>query len=74
MHVCEDKLISGGDDSIIRIWDTNSWRCERLLRGHENEIWAIRGLGSLVVTGSVDGTLRVWRKTEQLGMHFILID
>lgn len=35
MDVCDDKLVSGGDDAIIRIWNTNNWTCERLLRGHQ---------------------------------------
>lgn len=34
LQVYQDKLISGGDDAIIRIWNTNSWTCESLLKGH----------------------------------------
>ena len=25
LEVFEDKLFSGGDDSIVRIWNTNNW-------------------------------------------------
>ena len=32
LEVVDDKLISGGDDSVIRVWNTNSWSCERIIR------------------------------------------
>ena len=25
LEVYEEKLFSGGDDSIVRIWNTNNW-------------------------------------------------
>jgi len=56
------RLVSGSDDAAIKIWNTSSWTCERVLRAHQDEIWAMRctSEGSLV-TGSVDGTIRSWR-------------
>ena len=35
LEVTGDKLISGGDDSVIRIWNTNNWTCEQILRAHQ---------------------------------------
>lgn len=35
LDVFEDTLISGCDDSVIRVWNTNSWTCEKLLRAHK---------------------------------------
>eukprot|EP01038_Epipyxis_sp_PR26KG_P015624 gene15624-21117_t len=63
MEVCDDKLISGGDDFVIRIWNTNNWTCERVLIAHQDEVWTIKmNCDGSLVTGSVDGTIRVWRR------------
>ena len=35
LEVTGEKLISGGDDSMIRIWNTNNWTCEQILRAHQ---------------------------------------
>jgi WD40 repeat protein len=35
LEVTGVKLISGGDDSMIRIWNTNNWTCEQILRAHQ---------------------------------------
>jgi WD40 repeat protein len=35
LEVSGDKLISGGDDSVVRVWNTNNWTCEQLLRAHQ---------------------------------------
>jgi WD40 repeat protein len=32
--VHDDKLISGSYDSTIKVWNTNTWVCERTLEGH----------------------------------------
>lgn len=42
MAVFEDTLISGGDDSLVRVWDTNNWSYGQILRAHKDEVWSIR--------------------------------
>ena len=41
LEVCGEKLISGGDDSVIRIWNTNNWTCEQILRAHQVKLFAV---------------------------------
>ena len=47
LEVCGEKLISGGDDSVIRIWNTNNWTCEQILRAHQVKSFAVRASDSV---------------------------
>jgi WD40 repeat protein len=38
LEVLGDKLISGSDDFLVRVWSTSSWICEAVLRGHQVNI------------------------------------
>ena len=61
LEVSDEKLISGGDDNIIRVWNTNSWTCERVIRAHDEEVWSLLMTpGGQLISGSVDATIRVW--------------
>jgi WD40 repeat protein len=60
------RLVSGSDDATIKIWNTSSWTCEKIIKVHQDEIWAMRGIGEdRLVSGSVDGTLRCWKYTSR---------
>eukprot|EP01035_Chromulina_nebulosa_P019810 gene19810-25754_t len=62
LEVWNHYLFSGGDDNIVRVWNTYDWSCVHLLRAHGDEVWALRVLSDgQLVTGSVDGTIRVWK-------------
>jgi WD40 repeat protein len=37
--VHSDKLISGLDNNMIKVWDTNTWACERTLEGHQDIVY-----------------------------------
>lgn len=52
LEAFDDKLISGCDDSTVRIWNTNTWICEQILRGHQDEVWSIKLLGKSILTGT----------------------
>jgi WD40 repeat protein len=56
------RIISGGEDNAIRIWDLDSFTEVACLQGHTNEINAICVFAdeSKAVSAALDGTLRVW--------------
>ncbi len=57
----DGRIVTGGGDGIVRIWDTNGQEEMRLI-GHTepvNDI-AVNDDGSLILTGSLDNTARVW--------------
>ncbi|KNC49676.1 WD repeat domain 3 [Thecamonas trahens ATCC 50062] len=60
-------LFSVGKDGLIKYWDADTYDCIQILRGHHAEVWtlALSRLGDVLVTGSHDKSLRVWRRTEE---------
>lgn len=55
-------LVSGGDDKVIRVWDTKKWRQAGMLDGHTGTITDLAFCpgGKWVVSASTDKTVRVW--------------
>jgi WD40 repeat protein/tRNA A-37 threonylcarbamoyl transferase component Bud32 len=55
-------LASGGDDSLVHLWDVEHGTHVRTLAGHTNRIEALGWTpdGELLVSASVDGTLGLW--------------
>jgi len=56
------RLASGSADKLVRIWDTNSGLCERVLRGHTSKIWCVTSdrKGSRVLSGGGNGDVIIW--------------
>ncbi len=56
------KLIGGGVDGSLRVWDSASGALEKSLLGHIGEVWgvAVRGDNHLIASGGFDGTVRLW--------------
>ncbi|OTB09416.1 hypothetical protein M426DRAFT_79156 [Hypoxylon sp. CI-4A] len=56
----EDKIITGSDDMLIHVYDTNTGKLRRRLEGHEGGVWALQYEGNVLVSGSTDRSVRVW--------------
>eukprot|EP00742_Colponemidia_sp_Colp-10_P005419 GILJ01005791.1.p1 GENE.GILJ01005791.1~~GILJ01005791.1.p1 ORF type:complete len:646 (-),score=96.73 GILJ01005791.1:200-2086(-) len=59
----EGKCIaSGSSDNTIRIWNTESGSCVRVLEGHTSRIWDITSSrsGDCIASASGDSTVKVW--------------
>jgi WD40 repeat protein len=56
-------LATGGTDNHILIWDLNTRLVTRRLEGHTGTVAALAcdASGRLLVSGSYDTTLRVWK-------------
>ena len=58
-----DKVVSGGDDGVLRIYSLSSGNRVRTIAGHGDAIRSVLasvGSPDVVVTGSYDHTIRVW--------------
>jgi len=67
----EQKLLTGGDDGLIKLFDyaTETCLCKCEHGGGEGPnseylgpaaVWSVRALGHVVITGSTNGSLRMW--------------
>ena len=57
-----NRLITGSENNIAKIWDIKTGTCKQILSGHADSIWSvcITSDGSKVVTGSGDKTAKIW--------------
>jgi small GTP-binding protein len=56
------RLLTGGSDGSVRLWDAETGRCLQVLKGHTNMIWGVdlNADQSLALSASQDETLRLW--------------
>ncbi|CAG4942638.1 unnamed protein product [Colias eurytheme] len=61
-----NRILSGSDDTTLKVWSAITGKCLRTLVGHSGGVWSSQMIGDLVISGSTDRTLRVWNaKTGQ---------
>ena len=61
MVMCGDKLVSSAKDESIRVWNTKTWVCERVLEEHHADSVFYKHDGQLLISGGADSAMRVWR-------------
>jgi serine/threonine protein kinase len=65
------RLITGGDDQVIRVWNTNTGQLLFNLTGHTSAIKSltIKSDGSTLVSASDDKTIKVWNLSNGQILH-----
>ncbi|KAG8532050.1 uncharacterized protein KY384_003687 [Bacidia gigantensis] len=80
---CRSGLLAFGADQNVAIWsplsrDHKSVKC--LLAGHKNTVNAVKffptlqGCSPIIVSGSTDKTIRIWRMSESEGQVIRILD
>ncbi|MEK8018238.1 MAG: NB-ARC domain-containing protein, partial [Candidatus Parabeggiatoa sp.] len=66
-----NKLVSGSDDKLVRIWDTNQGTCLHTLRGHTQSVQSVAfdPKGQWVASGSHDNTVKIWDVNQGECLH-----
>ena len=56
-------IVSGSEDSTVKLWNLNTGECLATLEGHEAGVRAvaISPDGQLLVSGSADNTIKLWQ-------------
>ncbi len=57
------RLLTGGEDRTLRLWDVASGKELRRFVGHTHRVWSVACSpdGRYALSGSFDRTLRLWR-------------
>ena len=65
------RLVSGGDDGTVRVWEAGSGRLLHTLTGHTGGVRSVGWSpdGSRLVSGGDDGTVRVWEAGSGRLLH-----
>jgi WD40 repeat protein len=59
-YIGGDLIVSVSDDKTVRVWDLRSAQCINILCGHSSTICNVTIVGREVLSGSEDGTVKIW--------------
>jgi len=54
------KLVTGGRDETVKIWDLNVGKCVNTLNGHTDNVWYLQFDEQKIISGSADKTICFW--------------
>ncbi len=66
-----DKLITASQDGLIRLHGLRSGKVVQEFRGHTSYVNDVACLGDLIISGSSDNTVRVWRCSSGECLHTV---
>jgi WD40 repeat protein len=69
------RLLTGGEDSTVRVWDAATAEPLHQLTGHTDWVRAVAWSpdGTRLLTGSDDNTARIWDATSGLQVGFTIV-
>jgi len=53
-------LVSGADDNVVKLWNTNTMKCTHTLKGHQGRVLCVKIHRNSIFSGSSDKTVKVW--------------
>eukprot|EP01087_Luapelamoeba_hula_P018043 TRINITY_DN5753_c4_g1_i3.p1 TRINITY_DN5753_c4_g1~~TRINITY_DN5753_c4_g1_i3.p1 ORF type:complete len:514 (+),score=83.01 TRINITY_DN5753_c4_g1_i3:250-1791(+) len=56
----DDKLVTGGRDESVKIWDLSTGQCISTLTGHTDNVWYLQFDEKKIISGSADKSMRFW--------------
>lgn len=56
----DNKLVTGGRDETVKIWDLEVGKCVNTLNGHTDNVWYLQFDDAKIISGSADKTISFW--------------